>query len=328
MKTRLIAAITALLAAMLACSVPILPDNDFTKNVTSDIKSHANILSVRVTPPSGNGHFSITVEYEYYWVDGEPQPRIHCWYTTASGHTYPIKIDAYTGEVNKVEHLTRTWGPFSPFGPNMENEPGDNKAGCSAEPAETPVETTFNVTDGGSQPPAATPPPAIEPTATTPPVLKGKIIFEYRSPNTTPAGWGDYLNEMNLLAGGVQACEPEVTIASDSSLHGECEYKGTTLLLEDASVTALVSGSIDKLGNVTFTYEISQVGTRVESGIHIGTWRVSYSGHGVFSSATQASGTAEYGYDCASGDDSRLWCQSQPSSSFSGSIPWSFVPNP
>jgi hypothetical protein len=69
-------------------------------------------------------------------------------------------------------------------------------------------------------------------------------------------------------------CIPEGTIASDSSLHGECEYKGRTIHLEDASVTVLVSGSIDKLGNATFTYELSGVGTNVENGIHIGRFRL------------------------------------------------------
>jgi ubiquinone/menaquinone biosynthesis C-methylase UbiE len=48
---------------------------------------------------------------------------------------------------------------------------------------------------------------------------------------------------------------------------------------------------------------------------------------GMFTSATQASGDADFGYDCNSGSDNRFWCQSQTRNSFTGSIPWSFVPS-
>lgn len=52
--------------------------------------------------------------------------------------------------------------------------------------------------------------------------------------------------------------------------------------LIDESITAQVTGTVDQAGNVTFTYEVTEIGN--PNGI----WRVVYQGQGKFSSNTQA----------------------------------------
>jgi hypothetical protein len=310
MRKRLSGFVLVLITMMLSCNVPMAHNT-----------SPTNLISVTVTPPSGEKDFNLEVAYKFEWDREYGNDEIYCTYTSPSGRIIPIGEVNPTGMDRDREAFSKVATmPFSVKSVNGSPEIGIYTAACSTQEVGGKLTTAFVVTQPATATPEAPSYQATEPPAARP-ALKGRIIFDYKNANTNPAGWGAYLDEV------VKNCIPNVNIGVDSSIHGECEYSGTTIHLENATVTVLVTGSIDKLGNVTFSYEVSEIGAVVENNNHIGTWRISFTGHGMFTSATQASGNADFGYDCNSGSENRLWCQSQTSSSFSGSLPWSFVPS-
>ena len=63
-------------------------------------------------------------------------------------------------------------------------------------------------------------------------------------------------------------CVPEVTIADDGTISGECEQSDVRgHLVTSVNFTAMVIGQVDPSGKVSFTYEVSEIG------LQSGSWR-------------------------------------------------------
>ncbi len=314
MKTLRVFVMLILLAVTLACYA------------TASYKDGADtkIISVSVDPPSGSGTFTLKVSYEAFqrYLTGMLPPSVVCTYTTPDLATMPI------GQTNPQVTTENVWLPFTDtFFFNVTQSdgrtpPGVYIAGCTTtDGGSQPVTASFTVVEAqATEPPSL---PATEPVQPPPPAnppvqlpLVGKIIFDYNGYQSgRPSGGGE-------LDWVTQWCIPRVTISTTGAVSGSCEYSGTTTHLTQASVTAQVTGSVDASGNVTFSYDVSEIGSPN------GAWRISYEGNGKFTSLTQASGTADFSYSCSSGQDNLLWCYpSTTYESFSGSVPWSFVPS-
>jgi hypothetical protein len=140
-------------------------------------------------------------------------------------------------------------------------------------------------------------------------------VFDFANAQSSKGpGWGGVLAEVT------EACKPEVTITALGEVSGSCERTHITARLVDESFTVQITGMVDADRNITFTYDVSEIGTPN------GSWRISYDGQGKFTSQKEASGTASFSYSCSSGQDNLLWCNSQTYEAFSGTVAWSFVP--
>jgi hypothetical protein len=323
MKSHLSFPIIMLVASMLACTLPTEGD---PLGEGQDKTTLTHITGMDMEPPSGTGSttFQLVVTYESFYQGFNPPGDISCSYITPNGITKGIgKISVARAheDKNKMETHTKSL-PFNVRQADGKTTSGKYKAQCANEYTTSPLSVDFFVSESAAQPPQppsdpATPPPA-KPLLAAP--LKGRIIFDYAKAESTLVGHGGELDEVTKW------CPVVVTIASDGRISGECEYKGTAFI-ENATVTANVTGMVDPSGNVTFSYDVTEVGVLSEKGNPIGSWRISYQGHGKFTPPDHASGSADFGYNCNSNDENRKWCFSQTSESFSGSIPWSFVPS-
>jgi hypothetical protein len=309
MKNRWPWAMMALMAMVLSCNLP------FQRT------SWTTITSVTVTPPSGEKDFSLEVKYNYTWDREQPNAEIYCMYTTPGGSTIPIGtvvpagLDRDRETFSKVDKLAFTVKPK-----DGRIEPGTYLAGCATEHDGSMVTTTFTITESAAPTPTAM--LSLESTLTptmisqTPLTLpKGQIIFDYaKAESSRPSSGGELSRVTNL-------CIPEVSFGSNVSISGQCEKLHITALLTDESITAQVTGVVDPSGNVTFSYDVSEIGNPN------GAWRISYEGQGKLTSAAQAAGTATFSFSCNSGADNLIWCWKWTSESFSGTIPWSFTPS-
>jgi hypothetical protein len=323
-----------LIAAMLACSDPFKRELEY---------SVTTVKSVAVSPPSGNGEFTMAVNYETYWSLGKIIPGILCYYVTPTGVTQQIgtiNLDLYNGAdkiINEIQTLTFTV-----------TQPGIYLAGCAPEKRGGPVTTTFTVLENATPTPKLPVQITATPTRTTKPTLKpsprpkatrtatpqaknlqGKIVFDYHSyQSSRPSGAG----ELDRIT---KWCIPEVIIAPDGIISGTCEFSGTADLVK-STVIASVTGSAVQGGSFNFTYTVTEKGSNgwdlkpgenpsVPVWSNEAKWEISYIGSGNFTSATQASGTANFDFTCDSGADNLLWCWKQPKESFSGTIKWSFI---
>ncbi len=183
---------------------------------------------------------------------------------------------------------------------------------ATATPTATPTATT----------PTATPAPTSVATATP---IKGRIVIDYYKAQSSRKDAGEALREPS------DACVPEVTISPDGTVSGQCENKDAHNSGPSYYVmTALVIGQADtQSGSFSFTYEVTEIGpTFAFDGGNV-TWRIAYSGLGKFTSATDASGMANFSYSCKSSSDSLRWCGQgggSTSESFTGTVPWNFGP--
>jgi len=91
----------------------------------------------------------------------------------------------------------------------------------------------------------------------------------------------------------------------------------------NTEIKARVFGQVDQSGRISITCEVSEIGYPNE------VWQVNYSAGGTINPASGvALGNADFSYSCASGQDNLLWCVSKTSDSFTGTILWTFLPNP
>ena len=154
-------------------------------------------------------------------------------------------------------------------------------------------------------------------------LTRGKIIFDYARVESSMPGAASYTAEVTNL------CVPEVTIADDGTISGECEQSDVRgHLVTSVNFTAMVIGQVDPSGKVSFTYEVSEIG------LQSGSWRVDYSGSGTLTQDGKAAGTADFAYTCNSGSENLFWCRVVPykdsllSDAFSGTIPWTLEAAP
>ena len=309
MKIRRLLGTVALIAAMLACKNPFEKEPSYT--VTT-------IKSVGVTPPSGSGSFTLEVSYETFWIPDKFIPNIYCNYVAPNGTIVPI------GKVDMFDHIgartvvaaTKTL-PFTVAQTNGVTQPETYLAGCTTERNSTPVTTTFVVIGEATPTPELPSNSVPTPTATLQAAtLKGRIVFDYTTYQSARPSGGGELDQVTKW------CIPEVTVTPDGVVSGTCEKSHITARLVDESFSVQITGRLDQVGNITFSYDVSEIGNPN------GAWRISYEGQGKFTSATQASGTASFSYSCNSGADNLLWCSSQTYEAFSGTVPWSFIPTP
>lgn len=286
--------------------------------------SATTITGVTVLPPSGEKDFTLEVKYQYTWYRDHPNVEILCMYTAPSGSTMTIGFILPEGLDRDREFFSRVQTlPFTiKANKDGEIEPGVYVAGCSTELDPRVVTATFMVVENTHPTETPTPNLPLEPAATPTatqllPVslVTGKIVFDYAQTESSRPGASGELSKITEL------CIPEITVEA-GNLNGQCEKLHITAFLEDESLTVQVLGQVDPSGNVTFSYDVSDIGNPN------GAWRISYEGQGQFTSATQATGMANFSYSCNSGAENLIWCWKWTSESFSGTLPWSFVASP
>ncbi|MEW6717236.1 MAG: hypothetical protein AB1345_07025 [Chloroflexota bacterium] len=330
MKTRFLYPILALIAAVLACNAPSVSDEkqatltaaaQATNQASGIGRTGIEITELSISPTSGSGKFRVHLAW-----DPHDRGTITCEYSN-------LLYSTQGGDLFSEMKVGVGDDPgFFDFD-FEETRPGDYVLTCFASGETGPLTVTseeilFTVigpTDTPMNTPTETPVPTQTPTATQPPAvtLKGQIIFDFNKVQSDiPAAGGEMAEVTN-------PCIPEITIGADGTFDGACEKLHITAFLVDESFTAQVIGKVDTTGNVTFTYEVSAIGTPN------GVWRISYTGQGTFTTGTQASGTANFWFFCDSGSDEKnqyLWCANTPNftttSEFGGTLPWSFVPAP
>jgi hypothetical protein len=196
--------------------------------------------------------------------------------------------------------------------------------------------TNFIVTEDATPTPTLTPLPTPTPTTTptqtlTPTVprqaLKGKIVFDYVSYQSSRSSGGGELDKLT------KACIPEVSITPDGVISGDCEVSGNVIQLTFETVTAHITGIAVQGGSFNFTYDVVEtgpVGSSSDPSVIIpnAVWEVHYTGSGNFTSPNTASGIANFNYACNSHYEYDFWCNDMTQETFSGTIGWSFVPSP
>lgn len=305
MHTRWFLVALALIGAALACNLDPFSSRD---------PRPTDVESVAVTPASGSGSFTLKVAI---YSRPSSDDTVSCYYVTPGGATMAIGLVFPSGMGAQTDTLAF----------NV-SEPGDYTATCENDSATSKKSAQFTVI-GATPTVTATPTitPIIVPTETPsptqpPPVtLKWRITFDFAQVQSSIPGAGV---EMFYVT---NPCIPEITIGADGSLSGACEKIDAHVHTTTSGITAQVTGQVDASGNITFTYEVSEIGTAMFSDDRNPTWRISYWGQGKFASGTQASGTATFHFLCDSGSPQLFWCDPDTTfSEFDGTIPWSFAP--
>lgn len=280
------------------------------------------IAAVSVNPhESDGGSFTVKVDYYAKAYKGDLVP-IDCLLFPPLEDMYSV---GFIHPRRSDEHLLQSGSLIF-----SATEPGDYYIECiGTENLDAGVDY-FKILEATSTPtptPTATKTPTITPTPTSTSIVTltstntstlpiqpstGKILFDKNGIQSSRAVGGK-LDEV------IKWCIPEVTIAPDGKISGLCEYTGQTFV-EKAHVTATVSGMVDQSGNITFSYDVSEIGDPN------GAWRISFEGKGAFTSNKQAAGTAVFTYSCNSGAENLLWCFGFTSESADGTIPWRFEP--
>lgn len=332
MKKSRVLFVSFLIVISLSCNLPFVPKI-----------SKTTVVSVSVLPPAGARDFNLTVKYSYEYVRGENSASIHCTYTTPGGSVIVIKIIEPASKEFNIDGNTYSNSETVPFQVKAINgkiETGIYTASCSTLFEGSEVKTTFVVVEGGE--PASAPPqsdvteaPAIvtDPPVIALPSLKGKITFDYSGYQSDRPGGG---GELDIVT---KSCIPDVTITPTGELTGHCDYSGDTSHMTRVSiVTVTVTGVVKREGYFSFTYDVSETGpngwnlkpgenpsVQVWSNNYL--WQVVYNGTGTFTSATEASGVANFTYTCDSGADNLIWCWKSTKETFSGTLPWKFTAN-
>jgi hypothetical protein len=288
---------------------------------TADI----NIVDVRITPPSGTDLFGIEVYVMIYIPD---EVWFTCNYVTPDGATMGIFNFSKTATIGQS-------GPYSatkifPVKPvEGAAKPGTYTATCQDDEGISTKSTTFTV--------VGSPTPTLTLNQPNPTTYRGRITFDYANAQSTlGAGYGGLLEEIT------KDCLPDVNIDPVGVISGTCELSGETPQLLDGSFTAKINGQTGAAqGSIfNFTYNVISKGSngwelkpgetpgaRVWSTEAI--WQINYTSvSGNFTSANEASGIANFVYSCDSGAENLIWCFHSTSQSFSGTIPWQFIPSP
>jgi hypothetical protein len=302
----------------LACYVPI----GITEPLTKYANEFTRVDSVRINPQeSGGGTFIAVVDYYARAPAGKKPPRIECTLYSPAGHQsigeiYPPGGDDYLVQSDTISFVANDPGLYEVECVGLGNQGGSGTGKFKIlKPTSTPTLTqtatkTATVTKTMTSTPVVTTTPTNTDTQAILPV-KGKILFDKNGIQSSRAVGGK-------LDDVTKWCVPEVTIAADRTISGLCEYKGQTFV-EKAYVTATVTGMVDPSGNVSFSYDVSEIGDPN------GAWRVSFEGKGTFTpNNKQATGTAVFTYACNSGAENLLWCFGYTSESADGTIPWRF----
>lgn len=296
--------VPALIGAALACDLVSV----------SSSPEPSQVLSVAVTPTSGSGSFTLEVVTSASPISDDrfvDALAISCYYVTPGGTAMAIGSVFPPGE----------GGPRTDTLTFNVSEPGDYTATCKNKNSTSKKSAQFTVSDYPTATSTATGTPTTTPTATLElSALKGKIIFDYSNYQSSRP------SESWELDWGTKWCIPEVTITLDGVVSGTCEYSGGSHTSQSTTI-AHITGIAVQGGSFNFTYVVTEQGA---TGFSVDAmWKISYTGSGNFTSATQASGTAIFDFSCNTGSDQLHWCNLQTTyESFSGTIPWSFVASP
>lgn len=176
-----------------------------------------------------------------------------------------------------------------------------------------------------AEPPATDTPEAKPPNAP----LTGRILFDFDQTQSSRSVGGE-LKEVTLL------CIPDVIVSPDGVISGECEYSGSTPVRTYSTIKATVSGTSVQGGSFSFTYAVTEKwpngwgdtpGTPSANVWSTESYKdILYTGSGSLTSATEASGTADWEYSCDSGADNLYWCGSLTNEYLKGTITWWFGP--
>ncbi len=289
-----------------------------TFSVGADAAADVAILDMTVHGGQ-NDSFQVGLVYVINIADSV---SFTCFYTSPDGATMAI------GNFTDDHHL-----PGSPVVKTFvfAISPADRKANpgtqvynatCQEDELRTSKTTSFIVTGETA-------------TATLAPVKEEKKIFarfHFDGANavTTPAGLGGLVDEV------IRDCIPIVKIFPDGTMDGLCEYSGATSIYTKANIWAKVTGTIKDAGKFDFLYEVQMYypnGWKLTDVSDVTIWAeewkyiVTIRGSGTLAADNSSSGTANFDYSCDSGASNLLFCwKSQTKTAFSGTIPWSLVP--
>ena len=289
-----------------------------TFSVGADAAADVAILEMSVHGGQ-NDSFQVGMVYVINIAD---MVSFTCFYTSPDGATMAI------GNFTDDHHL-----PGSPVVKTLvfSISPADRKtnpgtqvytATCQEDELRTSKTTSFTVTEETA-------------TATTEPVKQEKTIFakfhiDSAKAVTTPPGLGGLVDEV------IRDCTPTVKIFPDGTMDGLCEYSGATNIYSKVDIWAKVTGTVKDAGKFDFLYEVqmySPNGWKLTDVSDVTIWAeewrytVTIRGSGTLATDNSSSGTANFDYSCDSGASNLLFCwKSQTKTSFSGTIPWTLVP--
>lgn len=297
------------------------------------------VSSISVSPAVGLGEFTLELGYSYYFVAGEVNDLIRCSYTTPGGSSILIGMvkpnppEEVLGDLITVDGYDKKTFTVKPI--NGEVETGLYTLVCYTEVGDSEKSTSFAVIASGETVATPTNTPenqaAATPTNTPTPEpqpITGKILFDYNGYQSERAGGG---GEIDLV---ISKCVPKVRFMPNGTVIGECVYNGQTNHLGQSEITIRIDGTFVPGGTITFTYYAYETGpVFVPDGVNdesdpYAEWSINFSGSGMFNTATQASGTANFTYNCNSHYEYDFWCGNKVEESFSGSIPWTFIADP
>lgn len=179
-----------------------------------------------------------------------------------------------------------------------------------------------------AEPATATPKPAAEAKLNS-----GKFNFDSAHAVTNPPGLDGLVDQV------IRYCIPVVNILPDGTLDGLCTYSGVTNeYTADVSIRAAVTGKVKDGGGFDFTFDVymhAPNGWKLTNVSDVTIWAeewkytVTIRGSGTLAADNSSNGTAKFDYSCDTGASNLLWClNSTTKSAFSGTIPWTFVPEP
>ncbi|MHC1781800.1 MAG: hypothetical protein AB9891_03370 [Anaerolineaceae bacterium] len=278
-----------------------------TFTVGEDDSADVSILKVQVAEGQ---KYNYALEFMYV-IRIPDDVAFTCNYLSPTGAT--IFIDDYTDTHHLEDPLTRSMF-FSVKQADGKVIPGSYTATCQDDQGRSKKSTSFVV----SEEPTPTVEPSPEVTFTPPFKLppSGKILFDFSQAASDRAGAGGELKRVTEL------CVPDIQISLDGEIFGKCEKTHIQALLVDESITATVEGAVDSKGNLSFTYKVT------ETGHPNGSWNITYNEKGAVMADNAAAGSADFGFDCKSGQENLIWCWKWTSETFSGTIPWQFEPSP
>jgi hypothetical protein len=285
--------------------------------VGDDANADVSILDVKVAE-GAKYHYALEMMYVIRIPNDVP---FTCNYVAPSGGTFLI------GNYTDTQHLdepTTTSMYFSLTPREGTVEPGLYVATCKDDDLRTSKSTNFVVTEESTPTPTLTPTPR-------PSTLMGRITFTFgQMISDSTNGFGD----ITIIQG---ACVPDVVISSTGEITGICGYSGTVMgLLSEMDVDANVTGPVVQSGAMEFTYTVIAQGsngwdlqpgeTAADAQVwnNIAVWQVTFTGTGVFTNQTSASGNANISYSCDSGASNLYWCSSLNKMTYTGTVPWTF----
>lgn len=287
----------------------------------ADTSAAVSILDMTVHGGQ-NGGFQLGLVYVINVINADDPFSFSCFYTSPDGAN--MSIGNFTDDHHLQGNPVVKTLPFSISDADRKANRGTNvyTATCQEDELRTSKTTSFTVTGETA-------------TATTEPVKQEKTIFakfhiDSANAVTTPSGLGGLVDEV------IRDCTPTVKIFPDGTMDGLCEYSGATNIYTKVNIWAKVTGRVKDAGKFDFLYEVqmySPNGWKLTDVSDVTIWAeewrytVTIRGSGTLAADNSSSGTANFDYSCDSGASNLLFCwKSQTKTSFSGTIPWTLVP--